>query len=137
MSTPRMGTRRTYVRPMGAWWQRNGFYKRYILRELTCLAVLALALELLVGVWRLSQGAAAFDAWRAALASPLAVAGNLIVLALMVYHAWTWFAIMPKTMPFVIVGGKRVSDRLIVAGAFAGWAVASIVVFVVFVGVGR
>ncbi len=132
-----MATPRTYVRPMGAWWQRNAFYRAYIVRELTCVAVLVCALELLTGLWRLSQGRAAFDAWRQALAGPWAVVGNLIVLALMLYHAWTWLAVMPKTMPFVFVGGKRVPDRMIVAGAAAAAVVASLVVFGVFVGAGR
>lgn len=127
-----MSTQRTYIRPMGAWWQRNGFYRRYIVRELTCVAVIVFALELLVGVWRLSQGQAAFDGWRVALANPWAVAGNLVVLALMVYHAWTWLAVMPKTMPFVVMGGRRVPDRLIVGGAFAAAVVASVLVAVAF-----
>lgn len=132
-----MATPRTYVRPMGPWWQRNAFYRLYIVRELTCVAVIVFALELLVGVWRLSQGPEAFDAWRAALAAPWAVVGNLIVLALMAYHAWSWLVIMPKTMPFVVVGGRRVPDRSIVVGAFVAAAVASIVVFAVFAWAGR
>lgn len=132
-----MSAQRTYIRPMGAWWQRNAFYRWYIVRELTCVAVLVFALELLAGVWRLSQGRAAFDAWRAALANPWALVGNLVVLALMAYHAWTWLAVMPKTMPFVVVGGRRVPDRMIVLAAFGAWIVASIVVFVVVAWVGR
>lgn len=132
-----MATPRTYVRPMQGWWRRNAFYRWYILRELTCVAVIAYALELLVGLVRLVQGRDAFDAWRAALAQPAAVLLNVIVFGLIAYHAWTWLAVMPKTMPFVKIGGRRVPDRLIVAGAACAAVVASIVVFVVVAGVGR
>jgi fumarate reductase subunit C len=132
-----VSTPRTYVRPMSGWWRRNAFYRAYIVRELTCVAVIVYALELLVGLLRLSQGRATFDAWRAALASPWAVAANVVVLALMVYHAWTWFAVMPKTLPFVRVGGRRVPDRTIVAAAAVAAVAASIVVLVFFTWAGR
>ena len=129
-----MSAPRTYLRPMQGWWRRNAFYRWYMVRELTCVAVSVYALELLTGLWRLTQGRDAFEAWRAALASPLAIAGNALVFALIAYHAWSWFAVMPKTMPFVRVGGRRVPDRLIVAGAVGAAVVASILVFVLVAG---
>lgn len=132
-----MSTPHTYVRPMQGWWRRNPFYRWYILRELTCVAVIVYALELLVGLLRLSQGRDAFDAWRAALAAPWAIAVNVVVFVLIAYHAWTWLAVMPKTLPFVRVGGRRVPDRMIVAGAACAAVVASLVVLAVVGWVGR
>jgi fumarate reductase subunit C len=129
-----MSAPRTYVRPMQGWWRRNAFYRWYMLRELTCIAVFAYGLELLTGLWRLTQGRDAFEAWRAALASPFAIAANGVVFALIAYHAWTWLAVIPKTMPFVRLGGRRVPDTLFVAGAFGAAAVASILVFVLVAG---
>ncbi|MCC4119081.1 hypothetical protein LLG90_27470, partial [Aromatoleum toluclasticum] len=35
------------------------------------------------------------------------------------YHCWTWFRIMPKTMPPLIVGGKRVAAEKITACGLA------------------
>jgi fumarate reductase subunit C len=128
---------RTYVRPMQGWWRRNPFYRWYILRELTCVAVLVYAMELLVGLARLVQGRDAFEGWRAALAQPWAVGCNVIVFVLIAYHAWTWFAVMPKTLPFVRIGGRRVPDRMIVAGAAGAAIVASLVVLTVVTWVGR
>ena len=126
---------RTYKRPMTNWWKRLPFYRRYLLREATCFAVIAYALVLLTGLWRFTQGEAAYTAWRASLASPLAVALHLAVLAAMVFHAWTWFEVMPKTMPFVRIGGRRVADGSIVgAGAAAGVAGAVIVLVLSFWG---
>ena len=51
-----MSAPRTYVRPMQGWWRRNAFYRWYMVRELTCIAVIVYALELLTGLWRLTQG---------------------------------------------------------------------------------
>lgn len=119
---------RTYVRPMHAWWRRNPFYRRYMLRETTALFVAAYAGVLLVGLARLAQGRAAFEAWRAALDAPAALAFHAIALAAFVYHAWTWFEVMPKTMPFVAWRGRRLPDRAIVATGVVAALAASVVV---------
>ena len=48
---------------------------------------------------------------------------HAVALAFFVCHAWTWFAVMPKTMPFIRIGGQRVADRAIIAvGALAAVA---------------
>ena len=119
---------RTYVRPMHAWWRRNPFYRRYMLRETTALFVVAYAVVLLVGLARLAQGRAAFEAWRAALEAPAALAFHAVALAAFVYHAWTWFEVMPKTMPFVVWRGRRLPDRAIVATGVVAALVASVAV---------
>lgn len=114
---------RTYVRPMQGWWRRNPFYRAYIVREATCVAVIGYALVLLAGLLALVRGEAAFESWRAALASDLSIGLHCVALVLVTYHAWTWFAVMPKTMPFIRVGGRRVPDRaIIITGACAAVA---------------
>ena len=115
-----MDATRRYVRPMRGWWRRNPYYRAYIVREMSALFVALYALVLLTGLFRLSQGRAAYDGWRASLATPWAVAFHVVAFAFIAYHAWTWFAVMPKTLPFVRVGGRRVDDRTIItAGAVA------------------
>jgi fumarate reductase subunit C len=86
---------------------------------------------LLVGLWRLSQGQDAFDAWRAALAAPLSLVFHCVALVLVVYHSWTWFKIMPKTLPIMRIGGRPIADRTIIASGIAAAAIASLVLFVV------
>jgi fumarate reductase subunit C len=110
-------TVRSYVRPMGAWWKRNPFYGWYMVRELSCVFITAYAVVLLVGIWRLTQGREAFEAWRASL--------------LVLYHAWSWFQVMPKTLPFIRIQGRRLSDRAIVTSGVTAAVVASILVFAV------
>jgi fumarate reductase subunit C len=110
----------TYKRPMAGWWKRNPFYLWYMLREASCLFITAYALVLLWGLYRLLQGRAFFEQWLNGLSSPIALAFHAAALVLVAYHAWTWFKIMPKTLPFVRVAGRRVPDAAIVAGGVAG-----------------
>jgi len=120
---------KTYMRPMGAWWRRNPYYGWYMLRELSCVAITAYALVLLAGLARLAQGPAAYAAWREGLASPAAVLFHIIALALVLYHAWTWFKVMPKTLPFITLAGRRIGDRAIVTAGVTAAAAASVLVF--------
>ena len=125
-----MAQLKTYVRPMAGWWRRNPFYVWYMVRETSCVFITIYALVLLVGLWRLSQGQAAFDAWRAALTTPISVVFHLMALVLVIYHSWTWFKIMPKTMPFIRIGGRRIADRTIITSGVIATIVASLVLFV-------
>lgn len=105
--------RKPYVRPMAGWFRRDPFFVRYMWREVTALAVLLYALVLMVGVLRLSQGEAAFNGWLEALRSPLSLVFHLALFVAMVYHAYTWFEVMPKTMPILVSNGQRVTDATI------------------------
>jgi fumarate reductase subunit C len=121
--------RKPYVRPMTDWWRRDPFFMRYMWREATAFGVAAYALVLLVGVWRLAQGEGAFDAWLRALQSWPSVAFHGVLLAAMVWHAWTWFEIMPKTMPMLHLRGERIPPRIITRTGVAAAALASLALF--------
>jgi fumarate reductase subunit C len=123
-----MAVRHPYVRPMGAWWRGNAYLTRYLARELTSLAVAAYALVLLVGLVRLAQGEAAYAAWLEALRSPASIVFHAVLLVAFIVHTWTWFSIMPKTMPPVRLGGRRLPDRAITGLGLAAAALAWIVV---------
>ena len=58
-----------YVRPMEGWWRRNPYFTRYMIREGSCVFLAIYTVILLVGLYRLTQGEAAWDAWREALTS--------------------------------------------------------------------
>ncbi|MEI6303235.1 MAG: fumarate reductase subunit C [Betaproteobacteria bacterium] len=130
-----MSARRPYVRSMDGWWRRDPFFVRYMAREATAVFVVAYALVLLVGVLRLSQGEAAFNAWLAALRSPLSVAFHVFLLAIFVYHTWSWFRIMPKTMPLILPDGRRLKPGLITGAGLAAAALLCLAGFAVLMGV--
>lgn len=90
---------RNFVRPMDGWWRKNPFFIRYMVREGSAVFLSAYALVLLVGLARLAQGEAAFEAWRSSLSSPLSIGFHAVALVFVAYHAFTWFQVMPKTAP--------------------------------------
>ncbi len=111
--------RDAYVRPMQGWWRRDPFFMRYMLREATALAVAVYAVVLCVGVVRLAQGEVAWNGWLAALRTPGSLLLHIVLLVAMIVHAKSWFEIMPKTMPMIFIGGRR----LLASGITrAGWA---------------
>ena len=118
--THRRPGNRTYVRPMTAWWRRSPYFRRYMLREASAIFLVGYALVLLVGLVRLAQGEAAFDAWRAALGTPLSIVWHLLVLAMVIYHSVTWFQVMPKTLPRLSVKpGWITASGMAVAAVFS------------------
>lgn len=123
-----MSNRRPYVRSMDGWWKRDSYFKAYMAREATAVFVAAYAVVLLAGLVRLSQGEAAFTHWLQYLKTPWMLVFHLIVLATFVYHTWSWFKIMPKTMPIMFVGGKRVQPGTITGTGLAAAVVACLVV---------
>ena len=119
-----MSKRRPYVRSMDGWWRKNPFFVEYMIHEGTALFVAAYAGVLLTGLYRLSQGEAAWNGWLAALKNPWYIAFHLAALLALTYHTYTWFKIMPRTMPPVVVGGERLPGWVITAGGLATAAAA-------------
>ena len=114
---------RGYVRSMDGWWHRDPFFVRYMIRESTAVLVAVYAVVLLVGVICLARGEAANNAWLDALSRPWSLALHVVLLVVFVYHTWSWFQIMPKTMPLMFVHGRKVPAAVITG---AGLAVAAV-----------
>ena len=118
-----MSGRRPYVRSMDGWWRRDPWFVHYMMREATAVIVVAYALVLLVGVVRLAQGEPAYDAWLMSLRTPASIAFHLVALAVFAYHTVSWFRIMPKTMPAIDIGGRKLSPAVITGTGIAAAAV--------------
>ena len=108
-----MGKRRPYVRSMAGWWTRDPYYIRYMAMEATSVLVAVYAVILLVGLLRLTQGEAAFNGWLDSLKSPLSVGLHVLILLVFVYHTWSWFKIMPKTLPTIFIGAAKLEQATI------------------------
>ena len=117
-----------YRRPLPfGWWLQRGAYFRFIARELTCVFVGVFAVLTLELVQALGEGPAAYAAFMARLESAAYIAFSLVAFAAVLYHAVTWFALVPTTMR-VRLGEERVPDRVIAGAHYAAWVVASLVV---------
>ncbi|HZZ93750.1 MAG TPA: hypothetical protein VFE23_14410 [Usitatibacter sp.] len=114
-----MAVRRPYVRTMDGWWRRDPFFVRYMAREMTAPFVALYALVLLAGLVCLALGPAAYEDYVEVLASPASLALHVALVGVLVYHTFTWFQIMPKTMPPIVLRGRRLSAAAITSGAVA------------------
>ena len=123
-------SRRPYVRKVkSGWWLGQRRYVLYMIRELTSLFVGLYCALLVIGIFRLSQGRAAWDSFVAALSSPWVVVFQLMCLAFAIYHSATWFGVTPKAMPLV-VKGEPVPAKTIVLFHYGAWALVSLIVLI-------
>jgi fumarate reductase subunit C len=118
-----------YVRTMRRWWERDPFFVRYMVREATAVAVAVYAVVLAVGMVRLAQGEAAWNGWLNLLQTPWSMALHLVLLVAFAVHAKSWFEIMPKTMPFIDIGGRRLAATTITRAGWAAVVLASALLF--------
>ncbi len=104
--------RKPYVRPVEAnWWTKKNFYIKYMLREGTCLLVLLFALEMLAYYISLTTAAeedlfAKAQKFAGFFSHPVTILVNLVVLAAVLFHAFTWFPLMPKALRVIVKDQK-------------------------------
>lgn len=104
-----MSKRKPYVRPMEGWWRKNPYFIEYMVHEGTALFVAGYALTLLCGLWRLSQGRSGLEQLHLRAAKRAGLLLHAAALAMIAYHSYTWFKIMPRTLPPLTLAGRRVS----------------------------
>lgn len=109
------------------WWAQQWRSFKFILRELSSIAVGYVGALLLLLVWSLIQGRAAYQSLLGWLRHPAVVVMSIIALGFVLYHSITWFNLAPKAIP-VRVGGKRLPEWMVAAPNYVAWIVASAVV---------
>tara|TARA_R110001583_G_scaffold6618_2_gene33554 strand:- start:27680 stop:28069 length:390 start_codon:yes stop_codon:yes gene_type:complete len=126
-----MSKRKPYTRELpNDWWMKQLFYTKYMLREGSSVFITFYSLVLAWGVFRLSQGEVAFNAWLEALQNPFSILLHLITLAFALYHTITWFSLAPKAAD-IWIKGKRLTDNIIVSGHYAAFIVATVFCFLI------
>jgi fumarate reductase subunit C len=120
-----------YIRPIDPLWWAKPPYLAYTLREATGIAIAAYALVLLAGIICLALGKNAYEAWLGFLASRWSLALHAMLLIAVLFHVWTWFSIMPKTMPRLVIGGRYVEPRFITATGIIVAALASLLLLAI------
>ena len=109
------------------WWLQSAGYIRYMLRELTCIFVGAWVVTAIAGLLRLVQGPAAWQGFLAGLGSVPGIAFQVVTLVFVAYHAVSWFALAPSTMP-VWIGETRVPPGWIEAAHYLAWIAVTLLV---------
>ena len=108
-----MSEKRPFTRPIAPDWWAHPPYRAYTVRELSGVAVAVYGAVLFVGLISLWRGPDSYDAFLRFLKSPVSILLNLVLLAAALYHVLTWFQILPKTLPKLIVDGKQVPQARI------------------------
>ena len=123
-----MSNRKPYVREMKrTWWQSSPFYRFYMVREATVLPLILFTLFITIGLGALVKGADAWASWLQFMANPVVIAINIVALAGSLFHAFTYFNMMPQVVP-IRVGGKLLSKNIIVLSQWLIVAVISLIV---------
>ncbi len=98
----------TYRRPVSRlWWAKKPTYLLFLMRELSCVFVAWAVAYLLMLIYALGRGEAAYSRFLDWAGSPLVVIVNVVTLAFLVLHSVTWFALTPQAM-VVRLGGRKV-----------------------------
>ncbi len=118
--------RRPFVRevPRFRWYFRHARYMRYMAREITCLFIGAYTLLLVVGLKRLSEGPAAYQAFLDALKGPVSVVFHIAALVFALYNTVTWFNVAPKALP-VQLGQTLLPGAVVAAAHYVIWVLLS------------
>ena len=112
---------RWYRRRVSVWWWLESWpYTRFVLRELTSLAVAYFSVLALWKVSAIAEGPRAYADFLARLQSPFFLVLNILAFLGILFHSITWFNLAPKAL-VVRVGGKRLPDWVIQAGNYAAW----------------
>ncbi|MGH8947070.1 MAG: hypothetical protein ACRDVL_13110 [Acidimicrobiia bacterium] len=100
------------------WWLRRATYFRFMIRELTSLAVLAYTLLMVWALLSSSGDAGSFPGFFEFLTSGTSVLLHILLLVLALFHTGTWIALTPKVLvlwrdderiePDVIAGANSV-----------------------------
>ncbi len=108
------------------WWMAKPSYLKFIVRELTSLAVAWTVVLMLLLLDCLRAGEGSYREFLELLRMPWLIAVNLLALVLTLFHSVTWFNLAPKALA-VRVGGKRVPAWMIALPHFLAWLIASAV----------
>ena len=112
------------------WYLKTPYYKKYMLRELTCIPVMLAALNFFWCIAALASSPDAWATWINFQQNPIVVILNLIAVVAALFNTVEWFKAMPKAMP-IQVGEKFVEDKKMIAGSWVAFAVVSIIVLAV------
>ncbi len=110
-----MQNRKPYVRPITrTWWAEHEYFSWYMVREVTIIPLIIFTLNFTVGLFSLTVDKNAWENWVDFSAHPLMLIISALAFLGALYHAKTFFSMMPQVMP-VTWGGKTVPKSIVVA----------------------
>ncbi|MCH7618358.1 MAG: hypothetical protein IH880_01130 [Candidatus Marinimicrobia bacterium] len=111
------------------WWTRKWVHMKFILRELTSVAVAYSAFLLLLIVRALNQGSEHYFEVTAMFKSPVILILHTVMFLFLIFHSVSWFSLAPKAI-VLRIGKKRIPDQATIGLNFLAWfAVSSVIVW--------
>jgi fumarate reductase subunit C len=110
------------------WWTRKRTYFVFVMRELSSIFVAWFVVYLMLFVYAVGRGEAAYRSFLDWASSPWVTLLNVVALGFVLLHMVTWFNLTPQAMA-VRVAGRRVPAWQIIVGQYVGLAVVSGFVF--------
>ena len=111
------------------WWTRKWVHMKFILRELTSVAVAYSAFLLLLIVRALNQGSEHYLEVTAMFKSPVILILHTVMFLFLIFHSVSWFSLAPKAI-VLSIGKKRIPDSATIGLNFLAWfAVSSVIVW--------
>jgi fumarate reductase subunit C len=109
------------------WYLDRWPYLRFMVRELSCVGVAYFGLVMLWQIHAISGGPAAYARFEAGMRCPLFLILNVIALVLIIFHAVTWFALVPRVFVRQMMG-PSIPDAVAMLPNYGAWFVASAIV---------
>ena len=106
------------------WWLHRWRHLKFMLRELSSVAVGYFIVITLLQIRALAQGPESYAAFQDWLQAPVLIVLNMISFLFVVFHTITWFSVTPRAIA-LRVGGKRLPDLALIAPNYVAWAVIS------------
>ena len=124
-------SRQPYVRPVSktTWYMRNGRYRKYLLREVTCILVAIYSFLIIWGLAALTGGMNSWNAFLQSQQNTAMVAFHAFALVFfLIYQTFDWFKLAPKAMPLQ-VGEKKLPDMYVIVAHYIAWLIVTAAVF--------
>ncbi len=102
------------------WWTDKWSSIKFILRELTSVAVAVYSIIFLFYVSSILQNKETFEEFSERLKSPAFIALHVFILICLVFHSITWFNLAPQAM-VIKLGEKKVPGIIVALMNYAGW----------------
>jgi fumarate reductase subunit C len=106
------------------WWTRKRTYFVFVMRELSSIFVAWFVVFLLLFIWAVARGEAAYRGFVDWAGTPWVIALNVVALVFVLFHTVTWFNLTPQAMD-VRVEGHKVPAFHIIAGQYTGLVLVS------------
>lgn len=109
------------------WYFERWPYLKFMIRELSCVFVAYFAVMMLLQIHAISNGPMAYARFAACMRGPLTLILNAVALVLIMFHAVTWFALVPRVFIRHLMG-PGIPDVVAMLPNYGAWFVASAIV---------